>query len=259
MEPSFRSHVKQLFGAAAIIVLATVLPASVAWSEDAKELLFATDPTYPPFEFTKNGVLTGFDIDLVEAIAKAEGFKVKFENVPFDGIIPALKAGTYDAAVAAMVATEERAKSIDFSDPYFKTGLVIIVGSADNTILGEKDLADKRIAVEVGSVGAAKAAKVPGAQVSTFNGSPPTFIELSNGNVDAVIADGASSNYAVATGAVKGVKILPDPLSTDDYAIGFPKDSENADLVNDGLKKVMANGEYTRIYKQWFGVEPPKN
>lgn len=257
MASTFRSITIRLIRAASLVALAALVPVSSAWAQSGEALVFATDPTYAPFEFTKEGELIGFDIDLVNAIAKEKGFEAKFENVPFDGIIPALQAGNYDAAVAAMVATEERKKSIDFSVPYFKTGLVILVRAEDSTIKGEADLKGKRIAVEIGSVGAEKAGSIPNAVVSTFNGSPLTLLELTNGNVDAVIGDGASAHYALQTGAVKGLKVLPGLLSTDVYAIGFPKGSDKAGLINDGLKAVIENGEYARIYQKWFGEAPP--
>jgi arginine/lysine/histidine/glutamine transport system substrate-binding/permease protein len=258
MDVSFRSHAKQMFGAAAIIMLTSLSHVSVAWSEDPKPLSFATDPTYPPFEFSKDGALVGFDIDLLTAIGKAAGFKAKLESLPFDGIIPALKAGSYDGAIAAMVATEERAKTIDFSKPYFKTGLVIIVRADNTTINGKKDLEGQRIAVEIGSAPATLAGTIPGAKVLTFNGSNAPLLELANGNADAVIGDELASQYAITAGQAKGLKVVPGYVSTDVYGIAFPKGSENVDLVNRGLQKVIDSGEYAEIYKQWFKTEPPK-
>ncbi|MER8942843.1 basic amino acid ABC transporter substrate-binding protein [Mesorhizobium sp. M0915] len=257
MDLRFRSHAKQMFGATAIILITSLSHVSFAWPQDLKELSFATDPTYPPFEFSKDGVLVGFDIDLLAAIGKAAGFKAKLESVPFDGIIPALKAGTYDGAMAAMSANEERAKSIAFSKPYFKTGLVIVVPSNDNSILREEDLKGKRIAVEIGSVGATRAATIPDAHISTFN-TPNSLLELATGNVDAAIGDASQVNYAVATGEVRGVKVIPGLISTDFYVIGLPKESKNESLINSGLVKVIDSGEYARIYKKWFGEDPMK-
>ena len=256
MAPHYLSGARRII-AATLLVLGSMIPGSVSWAQSPKTLVFATDPTYPPFEFTKDGKLMGFDIDLMAAISKAAGFKADIESVPFDGIIPALKAGTYDGAIAAMSATEERAKSIAFSKPYFKTGLVILVRSDDKSIFGEADLKGKKIAVEIGSVGAEKAATIPDAKVSTFNGAPATLLELANGNADAVINDGGASQYAVGSGEAKGIKIVPGLISTDFYAIGFPKDSKNTNIVDAGLEKIIDSGEYAAIYRRWFNEEPP--
>lgn len=257
MPDTFRKRPTWLIKAVGSAAIFSFLAAPVL-VQAADVIVFATDPTYAPFEFVKDGELTGFDIDLVNAIAEEAGFEAKFENVPFDGIIPALQVGNYDAAVAAMVATDKRRKSIDFSDSYFQTGLVIVVGDSDASIKGEADLQGKRIAVEIGSVAAELARAIPKAEVSTFNGSPPAMLELANGNVDAVIADSASALYAIETGSVKGAKVLPDLISTDFYAVGFPKGSDKVEIVNTGLKAVIENGEYARIYMKWFGEEPPK-
>ena len=251
------NRLRLLCGAATIVVFVSLQLASSVSAEDQKELIFATDPTYPPFEFQKGSEIVGFDVDLINAVGKAANFKPKLESVPFDGIIPALKSNSYDGAVAAMVATEERKKSIDFSVPYFRTGAVILVRSDDGSIKGKDDLKGKRIAVEIGSAFAELAAKVPEAQVSTYSGSIAPLIELQNGNVDAVIGDEIASDHAAESGATKGIKMLPDLISSDFYAIGFPKGSKEIDRVNEGLKQVIANGEYARLYKKWFNREPP--
>jgi len=251
------NRLRLLCGAATIGFAVSLHLAAPASAEEQKELVFATDPTYPPFEFQKGSEIVGFDVDLINAVGKAAHFIPKLESVPFDGIIPALKSNSYDGAVAAMVATDERKKSIDFSVPYFKTGAVILVRSNDETIKGKDDLKGKRIAVEIGSAFAELAAKVPEAQVSTYSGSIAPLIELQNGNVDAVIGDEIASDHAAESGATKGIKMLPGLISSDYYAIGFPKGSKDVDPVNAGLKEVIESGEYARLYKKWFNREPP--
>ncbi|MBE9014175.1 transporter substrate-binding domain-containing protein, partial [Pseudanabaenaceae cyanobacterium LEGE 13415] len=86
-------------------------------------LTVAVEPVYAPFEFrSPTGELQGFDIDIIREIGKAAGFGVRFQNLTFDGIIPALQAGTIDAAVGAMTITPARSQVVDFSRPYFKAG-----------------------------------------------------------------------------------------------------------------------------------------
>jgi arginine/lysine/histidine/glutamine transport system substrate-binding/permease protein len=64
--------------------------------------------------------------------------------------------------------------------------------------------------------------------------------------------------YAIATGQVRGLKVLPELLSTDFYVVGMPLNSPDTQLINEGLSKVMKSGEYARIYKKWFSADPPK-
>ncbi|WP_423782418.1 transporter substrate-binding domain-containing protein, partial [Fischerella thermalis] len=97
-----------------------------------KTLKVATEPAFPPFEFIgEGGQPQGFSYDLMRAIAKAANFNVNFQSIPFDGIIPALQAKTVDAAISSITITEERAKAVSFSRPYFKAGLAIAI-RADN-------------------------------------------------------------------------------------------------------------------------------
>ena len=119
----------------------------------------ALEPTFPPFDTTdSSGKLTGLDVDLINAIAEDQGFTVKWENLQFDGLIPALQAGNIDIIASGMSITPEREKQVDFSDPYYDSGLVVAVASDNNTIKGEDDLTpDMKVAVQIGTTGAAEA------------------------------------------------------------------------------------------------------
>jgi len=224
-------------------------------------LKVATEPAFPPFESqaASGGGLEGFDIDLMNAIGEAAGLKVEFESLPFDGIIPALKAGTVDAAISAMTITAERAEAVSFSSPYFKAGLAIAVKAGDTATTSLDALKGKRIAVQIGTTGADEAKKVAGAKITTFDSAPLALQELANGNVDAVINDAPVTLYAVKSGNIPGVKVAADKLLTQEfYGIAMPKDSPTVEKVNAGLKTIIENGKYTEIYKKWFDAEPPR-
>ncbi len=163
-----------------------------AVSQDAgKTFIVATEPTFPPFEMIdKNtGTLTGFDIDLIKAIGKEVDLNIQIESLPFDGIIPALQSGTIQAAISENTITAERAQSIAFSSPYFKATLAIAVQENNNSVKSIEDLKGKRIAVQIGTTGAMEAAKVPNAEIVTFDSPAIALQELVNGKVDAVIND----------------------------------------------------------------------
>ncbi len=223
-------------------------------------LRVATEPAFPPFESqaASGGGLEGFDIDLMNAIGEASGFKVEFQSLPFDGIIPALQAGTVDAAISAMTITAERAQAVSFSRPYFKAGLAIAVKEGDTTTTSLDSLKGKRIAVQIGTTGASEAQKVEGAKISTFDSAPLALQELVNGNVDAVINDAPVTLYAIKSGNIPGIKVATDRLLTQEfYGIALPKDSPNLEKVNTGLQTIIDNGKYAEIYKKWFNAEPP--
>ncbi|MFN6559745.1 MAG: basic amino acid ABC transporter substrate-binding protein [Nostoc sp. ChiSLP01] len=234
--------------------------------QDVKLLKVATDPTFTPFEIrTASGKLEGFDIDLMNALAKpAAGiaqvaeFRVDFENLPFDGMISALQAKRVDAAISGITITTERLKTIAFSRPYFKAGLAIAVRQDNQNIKDFNSLQGKKIAVQIGSTGADFAKTIPNAKISTFNSGPEFFQDLLNGNVDAVVSDAFATLYAIKNGKLKGIKVVADLLTEEYYGIATPKDSPYLDTINKALATLLSNGTYKQIYQKWFNAEPPQ-
>ena len=221
-------------------------------------LRVATEPAFPPFEFQgKGGELAGFSIDLMRAIATAANFRVEFQSLPFDGIIPALQTKTIDGAISSITITEERAKTVAFSRPYFKAGLAIAIRADNQSITGFDSLQNKKIAVQIGTTGAQKAKSVIGAEVRSFDSAPLALQELQNGNVDAVINDAPVTLYAINTGNLQGIKVIEQLLTEEFYGIATAKNSPYLSLINQGLTKVLQNGNYEQIYQKWFKSTPP--
>lgn len=131
---------KLLTGAAAAALTANV--SFQAFARERKTLIVGMDAAYPPFGFqnSKAGTYVGFDVDVIRAIGKAEGFAVDIRNMAFDGLIPALKTGNIDIAINDITVTPERQKSVDFSDRYYIAGLGVVVAAGNNTIKTAKDL-----------------------------------------------------------------------------------------------------------------------
>jgi arginine/lysine/histidine/glutamine transport system substrate-binding and permease protein len=242
-----------------VISFSCLLLASCAVNpSEMKTLRIATEPTFPPFEFQKQGGgLQGFSIDLMNSIALAAKFKVDFQSLPFDGIVPALQAKTVDVASSSITITEERAKTVSFSRPYFQAGLAIAIRADNQDITGLDSLKNKKIAVQLGTTGAAKAKSVPGIQIRSFDSAPIALQELSNGNVDAVINDAPVTLYAINTGNLKGIKIVQQLLTEEFYGFATAKNSPYLALLNDGLDQVLKNGTYAQIYQKWFKTKPP--
>ena len=234
-------------------------PAEGTDSAAGGSLTVATEPAFPPFESQgEGGELEGFDIDLMNAIGETAGLEIQFESLPFDGIIPALQAGTVDAAISAMTITEERANTVSFSRPYFKAGLAIAVSEDNTEITALEDLEGKRIAVQIGTTGAAQAEEISDAEVTAFDSAPLALQELANGNVDAVINDAPVTLDAIASGNIQGLKVVGELVTEEFYGIALPMDSPNVDVVNDALNTMLEDGTYAEIYQKWFGVEPPE-
>nr|WP_277998992.1 basic amino acid ABC transporter substrate-binding protein [Moorella sulfitireducens] len=219
----------------------------------------ALEATFAPFEFRdmKTGEFTGFDVDLIKAIGEVAGFDVEIKEMGFDGILTALQTNNVDLAISGISIDDERKKAVDFSLPYYQSGLVVAVKADNNTIKGFDDLQGKKIAAQIGTTGAKEAKKIPGAKVTELDKVPDLFLELKNGGVDAVVNDLPVTAYYIQQGN-QDVKIVGDVRSAEYYGIAVPKGkTEVLQKINDGLKALKASGKYAEIYKKWFGQEPP--
>ncbi|MGY4788915.1 MULTISPECIES: transporter substrate-binding domain-containing protein [unclassified Bacillus (in: firmicutes)] len=245
-----------IMGLIVVLVMAACGSKSGSGSGEGKGTYkIGIDTTYPPFEFEKGGQYEGIDVDLINAIAKDQGFKVELEAMDFSGIIPAMQAGQLDVGMGGMSITDERKKKVDFSDPYFDAGLTVVV-KKDSSIKLINDLKGKKLAVKNGTTGAKFAADNAdkyGYEVVQFNDSPSMFQEVSNGNADALIEDYPVITYAIAQQDLK-LKTVGDRLNGDQYGISVMK-GKNQDLlkkINKGLENLKKNGEYDKIIDKYL-------
>ncbi len=221
-----------------------------------KVLRVGTEPTFAPFEFQKEGSseYAGFDMDLIRAIGKQMGYKVEIQNMGFDALIPALNAGNIDVVAAGMSITEERKNAVTFSDPYYTSGLIVMVNKDNNEIKGIEDLKGKRIACQIGTTGEGKARSVEGAKVTAFNTNTEAAMELTNNGVDAVINDSPVVGYYLAQGGNKTAKTVGEVMEAEQYGLAVKKGNDKlAADINKALAELKKNGEYDKIYQTWFG------
>ena len=222
----------------------------------AKVLRIGTNADFAPFEFQDvNGKeYEGFDMDLVRAVAKEMGCQAEIQNINFDGLIPALESGNLDLIISGMTINDERKQKVDFSAPYYKSGLTIIVKKDNQNIKKFADLSGKKVAVQIGTTSAKEVRKIQGVEVKELNSSADTFMELKAGGVDAVVNDRPVNDYYIAKSGVKDVRALDELLTSEDYGMAISKKNpELTKKVDDALKKLRENGEYDKIYKKWFG------
>lgn len=241
--------------------LAALSPAATAaLAAGSRRLIVGMDAAYPPFgsRDSKTGAYVGFDVDVITAIGRAEGFEVEVRNIAFDGLIPALKTGAIDVAINDITVTAARAKSVDFSKRYYIAGLGVVVNADNTTIRTAKDLEGRTLAVSIGSTGEEAARTIPNAKVRVFNQLNECFLELRNRGVEAVINDIPTNDYYAARAGKGQVLSLPVALSTEDLAIAVKKgNSELLARIDSGLAKIKRSGEFSKIYREWFGKEPP--
>ena len=234
-------------------------------AKDDKVLIAATEPTFDPFDTVdENGKLVGFDMDLMNAIAKNQGFKVEYKQFEFDSLIPAIQSDAADMITAGMNGDNpDRRKKVDFSDPYYKSGLVVLV-KKDNDKIKDMDSIgkDSVVASQIGTTGADKANELKEEgkikDVKINNGYDQCFLMLENGDVNAVIVDKPVAEKIISKN--KNLKIVGDTVNAESFAFAVKKgNTELLEKINAGLKNVIADGTYDKLYKQWFGTEPEKH
>lgn len=223
--------------------------------DTGKVLNVGTNATFSPFEFVdeKTKDYSGFDMDIIRAIAKEMGYTVKIHNIAFDGLIPSLESGSINVIVSGMTITEERAKRITFSEPYYKSGLSIMVKADNMAINSFADLVGQKVAVQIGTVGAIHAKKIPNAVVREFNSAAETFIELKAGGVVAAINDLPVNQYYIKQLQEKDMKLVGSVVNVEGFGIAVAKkDTALMEQINKALAKIHQNGEYDKIYQKWF-------
>ena len=221
-----------------------------------KVLRVGTNADFAPFEFqdADGKEYQGFDMDLIRAIGKEMGYKVEIQNINFDGLIPAMESGNIDLIASGMTINDERKAKVLFSEPYYQSGLTIIVKKDNTSINTFKDLTGKKVAVQIGTTSAKEVKTLGNVEVKEFNSSADTFMELKAGGVDAVVNDRPVNDYYILKSGEKDVRALDELLTSEDYGLAINKN--NADLqkkVNDALASLKKSGEYDKIFAKWFG------
>ena len=212
---------------------------------DAPKVLRAgTEPAFAPFEFPQEGSkeLTGFDVELVQALGQKLGYKVEMVSMGFDALIPALQAGNIDVAIAGMTITDERKKVVDFTDSYYTSGLMIMVRK-DSPVKSIDDLKGKTIACQIGTTGENKSRSVEGATVKAFNTQDEAALELKNGGADAVIGDAPVVEYYMTKAGKDFAKTVGEKMEAEPYGIALKKDNKLTADLNKALADMKKNGE----------------
>jgi polar amino acid transport system substrate-binding protein len=251
------------------LALLPLLLTVVACSDDSSGLVksgtltVCSDTPYEPFEFTtKAGAPTGFDLDLLRAIAKKADLGLAVKDLPFDGILGTLAAGKCDVVASAVSITPARKKQIDFSAPYFDADQSLLVRSEDAAAYATLDgLAGQTIGVQQSTTGAtyAKAHTPPGATIKDYPDADALFAALTSKQIAAVLQDLPVNGYR----ATKGKDfVVTDTFPTgeqygfavEQYGFAVEKgDKATLKIIDDGLAAVRKDGEYDKLFTKYFG------
>lgn len=225
--------------------------------EDNK-IVVGTNAEYEPFEYIdSNGELTGFDVELVEAIGNQIGCEIEWIDMNFDSLIGSMEAGNVEMIAAAVGPSEERKRSCDFSDVYY-SGYQSILVNKTSTITTLEDLKGTKIAVLEGSLSDLIASgenqsygTIEGAKVKRFKNATQVVQELENGAVDAVLIDTIIAQRFTADR--ESLMQYQIDSSSEDTVFCFKKgDSEAIEIVNEALDELVEDGTYDKIYQKYF-------
>ncbi len=247
---------RAVFILAAVTMAAALAVASGQEEAEQLHIVVATDATWPPMEMVdENKEIVGFDIDLMQAIARDGGFTVEFKNTAWDGIFAGLAAGKYDAVMSSVTITEERSQTMDFSIPYINAGQVLIVRSDMTGVKTLKDMDGKKVGAQIGTTGSFEVEKVDGVTLKTYDEIGLAFEDLANGRIDGVVADTpVAADFALQSKNYKGkLMIVGDAFTEEFYGIAVAKgNTEVLEAINRGLRIVLDSGENKTLEEKWL-------
>lgn len=222
-------------------------------SKEKEKLTVLTNSGYPPYEVVDNkGYLSGFDIDIINAIAEETGYEIEIKDVDFDTLIPSIQTGKADMAIAGITPSAERRKKVDFSEVYFsgETSQNYLLYSEKNGITSQDDLKGKTIGCQMGTVqyeAALHFEETQGAKVDAKKDYAAIVAELKKGNNDAAIVEKAvAMEFSEENPDFKYVKIngLAD---LEGNAICFKKGSPLVEEINAAIKTLKENGTIDKL------------
>jgi polar amino acid transport system substrate-binding protein len=225
-------------------------------AQSPPELIVGMELAFPPFEMLDvAGKPAGISPEMAKALGDYLKRPVRIENLPFDGLIPSLKTGKINLIISSLTVTPERARSIDFSDPYLKMGLALLVQKdARIQTIADVDRPEVRVAVKKATTGHVYAlSHLKNAKVLVFNDDATCATEVSQGKADCMIYDQISifqhwKKYPDTTRAVL------QPFQAEEWAIGFRKgDDDLRNQVNAFLKQFKASGGFDALGEKYFG------
>lgn len=213
-----------------------------------------TNAEFPPFEYVNDdGEADGFDIALIKAIGEKMGVEVQVDNMEFASLVSSI-GSKIDVSIAGMTITEERARTVDFSAPYYQAVQYVILPQGSE-IASADDLKGKAIGVQLGTTGDFIAEEIEDATTSQYNKGIDAVNDLVNGRLDCVIID---KNPALVfeekfEGQVVSVDGAQFGFEAEEYAIAIPKgDSALADKINAALQELIDDGTFDTLVSQYI-------
>jgi len=222
-------------------------------SSEPMKIQVVTDATWPPFESVNEQTkeVEGFDIDIMDAIAKNQNLEIEYINVGWDPLLAGMAQGTYDMAISCITITAERAEDMLFSDPYYTAGQIVVVGKDNTTFTGRENLTGN-VGAQLGTTGAMEVEKLTGVTLRNYDEIGMAFQDLMNGQISAVICDSPVA-YGYVNKNQDKLKTVGEMFTTESYGIALAKGKTDLlKKINAGLKAIKAEGLIDQYAKKWL-------
>ena len=255
MKKSVRKSIAALLCFVLMMTMFTACNKDDTTSGDDKKYVIATDTAFAPFEFNnKENKFVGIDVDILDAVAKDQGFTYELDALGFDAALAAVQSGSADGVIAGMSIKEERKKTFDFSAPYYDAEVTVAVAK-DSIIASYEDLKDKKVAVKTGTNGADYAKSIAdkyGFTCVEFKDSPTMYQDVIVGNTVACFEDYPVMAYSIQQGAKMQI---PEGMTAAGSQYGFAvakgKNAELLAMFNKGLENIKKNGKFQEIVDKY--------
>ncbi|PLU45548.1 amino acid ABC transporter substrate-binding protein [Sinorhizobium medicae] len=238
-------------------IVSTAFAATGAFAAQAADLTVGANIGNVPWEFQEaDGKIVGFEVDLVNEIAKRLGKSVEFVNTPFNGLFPAVQSGRIDMAISSITITDKRLESVSFAQPYYDSDQSLTVTATSGTT-GLKDMEGKVVGVDTGSTGDMWAdrnkADYKFGEIRRFEGLSPAMLDLVAGRVDGYISDIPALLYYVKD--KPDLKVVERIPTGEKYSIMFNKGAPLAAEVNDVITTLKGERFIAKLHESWFGAK----
>ncbi|MBP3946495.1 MULTISPECIES: transporter substrate-binding domain-containing protein [unclassified Psychrobacter] len=227
-----------------------------AASDTPLNIKIATESSYKPFSYTDaDGKLIGYEIELVDALCAQMKAECEVISQDWDGLIPGLNAQKFDATIAGMSITPERKEVVEFSDPYFHSGIILIGKKGDD--ISVEGLEGQPVASQRSTVASQYLQdEHDNADIKLYDTQDNAYLDLTSGRVRAMMSDKVTGIDWLKTEAGKDYEVKGQEISTNDDAMGiaFRKGDPLVAKFNAALAELKANGTYDQITGSYFGT-----
>lgn len=228
--------------------------------EERKELIIATEATYPPFEFMNaESQIVGFDIDIIKAICKKLGYKCKIVHQPFETLLLGVQTSKFDLAIGGLAINEERSKQVDFSDFFYTDYFTLIFHKNSNLKLSKTSLKNKTIGIQVGTVFEIylKEKYCNSINIKLYASINEALLDLKNKRLDACLGDSSVVKYWLLQNSLKN-KYKTIDIIEENYksAMAIAVKKGNKALlakINNALKEIKKTDDFNKISGKYFG------